>query len=81
MLLVEQPQAAATIAPQGSSTQQPFSRDFLDVEADLANLVSEEDLRISHSTLELLASDTVLFEMFQVSREEMQSSKQAIETP
>ncbi|XP_028967795.1 probable nuclear hormone receptor HR38 [Galendromus occidentalis] len=65
MLLVEQPQTAATFVPQYSLTQQPFSCDFLDVEADLANFVSEEDLRISHSALELLSTESALFDMFQ----------------
>lgn len=74
MLVLEQSAHAKSspFVPQCSLTQppqQPFSCDYLDVETDLANLVSEEDLKINQTTLEFLANETALFEMFQVSNQ------------
>ncbi|OQR77736.1 putative nuclear hormone receptor HR38-like [Tropilaelaps mercedesae] len=70
MLLLEQSAHAnsSPFVPQCSLTQppqQPFSCDYLDVEADLANFVSEEDLKITQTALDFLANESGLLEMFQ----------------
>jgi len=79
MLLLEQPQAAASFVPQSvAQSHQPFSCDFLDVEADLANFVGDDDLKISHSALEFLANESGLFEMFQEPSQSSQISGTAV---
>lgn len=66
MLLLEQPSSGSSFVPSQLSSQQAFSLDYLDVEADLAAFVAEEDLKFSQATLEFLASEAALLEMFQV---------------
>lgn len=71
MLLIEKSIHAnnSPFVPQCSLSQppqQPFVCDHLDVEADLANFVSEEDLKINQTALEFLTNESTFFEMFQV---------------
>lgn len=70
MLLIEKSIHAnnSPFVPQCSLSQppqQPFVCDHLDVEADLANFVSEEDLKINQTALEFLTNESTFFEMFQ----------------